>query len=253
MRPLSDQDILRVWETGQSQHPLDRALTLLLSGLRDCPFDTIARLSIGQRDAYLLTLRELTFGTQMEGIADCPRCRERLEFNVSVAELRVSNPAIPLEAYEAIETASEYTLNLEGFELQFSLPSSRDLAAVVNCSDLSQAHQRLTQRCIHQIRQNGVSVEYSTLPTRILTQFAEQIADYDPQAEIWLNLRCPACDHAWQVLFDIVTFFWAELNAYANRLLQDVHRLARFYGWREADILSMSSRRRQFYLEQVGA
>lgn len=243
MHPLSDHDILRVWETGQAQHPIDRALTLLMLGLRDRTFDAVVHLSIGQRDAYLLTLRELTLGAELACIADCPQCRERLELNLKVADLRVSNPEI--------ETQSEYSLNLEGFEFQFGLPSSHDLAAIVTCSDLSQAHQRLMQRCIRKIHQNGVSVEYSALPAEILTQFAERMADYDPQAEIWLNLTCPACDHTWQVLFDIVTFFWTELSAYAKRLLHDVHRLARFYGWCEADILSMSSRRRQFYLEQV--
>jgi hypothetical protein len=33
--------------------------------------------------------------------------------------------------------------------------------------------------------------------------------------------------------------------------MREVHRLARVYGWREADILSMSASRRQFYLEMV--
>lgn len=243
MQPLSNRDILRVWEIGQTQHPLDQALTLLSFGLRERSLDALTRLSIGQRDAYLLTLREMTFGAQVEGVADCPHCRELLEFNFSVAALRVNNP---------VEIKPQYTLNLEGFELQFGLPNSQDLAAVVSCSDLSQAYQRLTQCCIRQVHQNGVSVDCSEVPMRILTQLAERMADYDPQAEILLNLTCPACDHAWQILFDIVAFFWTELNTYAKRLLQDVHRLARFYGWHEADILSMSLMRRQFYLEQVG-
>lgn len=243
MRPLSNRDILQVWEIGQTQHPLDQALTLLSFGLRDRSLDALTRLSIGQRDAYLLTLREMTFGAQFEGVADCPHCRELLEFNLSVADIRVIDPT---------EVEFQYTLNLDGFELQFGLPSSRDLAAVVGCSDLRQAYQRLTQCCIRQVHQNGVAVDYSEVPTRILTQLAERMADYDPQAEILLNLICPACGYAWQVLFDIVAFFWTELNTYAKRLLHDVHRLARFYGWHEADILSMSSMRRQFYLEQVG-
>ena len=37
----------------------------------------------------------------------------------------------------------------------------------------------------------------------------------------------------------------------AKRLLGEVHQLARAYGWPEATILAMSSRRRHFYLELV--
>jgi hypothetical protein len=77
------------------------------------------------------------------------------------------------------------------------------------------------------------------------------MAACDPQAEVLLDLNCPACGHGWQALFDVVAFFWAELAAQAKRLLREVHTLARAYGWREADILGMSARRRQFYLEMV--
>jgi hypothetical protein len=38
----------------------------------------------------------------------------------------------------------------------------------------------------------------------------------------------------------------------AKAYLNEVHMLAWAYGWREADILAMSSARRQFYLERVG-
>jgi hypothetical protein len=66
-----------------------------------------------------------------------------------------------------------------------------------------------------------------------------------------LDLRCPTCGHSWHALFDIVAFFWAELASQAKRLLREVHTLARAYGWREADIVSMSARRRQLYLEMA--
>ena len=78
------------------------------------------------------------------------------------------------------------------------------------------------------------------------------MARRDPQAEVLLDLDCPACNHRWQILFDIASFFYAEVSAYAKRLLREVHTLARRYGWREADILSMSTARRQFYIELPG-
>jgi len=78
-----------------------------------------------------------------------------------------------------------------------------------------------------------------------------QIAALDPRARIELDLSCANCGHSWQTVFDIAGFLWAEINAWAPRTLRDVHTLARAYGWREADILGMSPRRRQSYLELV--
>lgn len=243
MRALTAQQILQVWEIGQSQHPIDRALTLLSFGLPDRTAEELIHLSIGQRDAYLLHLREITLGPRLESVAQCPQCQESLEFTIEVADLKVMDPNQV--------TAQEHVLTTEEFELQFNLPNSRDLAAVVGCRDLRTAQRMLAQRCIQQVRHPRVAIDTIEVPEALLTQLSEQIAACDPQAEILLNLDCPACQYAWQVLFDIVTFFWAELSTQARRLFQEVHTLARFYGWREADILAMSPKRRQVYLDMV--
>ena len=79
------------------------------------------------------------------------------------------------------------------------------------------------------------------------------MADADPQAQIKLALVCPGCSYAWHALFDVAAFLWSEVHAWAKRILYEVHTLARAYGWREADILAMSARRRQIYLDLVGS
>ena len=53
------------------------------------------------------------------------------------------------------------------------------------------------------------------------------------------------------MFFDIVALFWAELAAEANRLLREVDTLAASVQLAEADILALSPRRRQAYLELV--
>ena len=77
------------------------------------------------------------------------------------------------------------------------------------------------------------------------------MAECDPQAEVLIDMECPDCGHRWQMLFDIAAFLWTEIAVAAKRLLREVHTLARAYGWREADILSLSAARRQFYIEMV--
>ena len=78
-----------------------------------------------------------------------------------------------------------------------------------------------------------------------------RMAQADPQANIQLALGCPACGHSWLALFDIVGFFWREIDTWARRVLRDIHTLALAYGWSEAEILALSPWRRQFYLEMV--
>jgi len=78
------------------------------------------------------------------------------------------------------------------------------------------------------------------------------MSEIDPQADTKLSLVCPSCEHAWQADFDIISFFWREIDAWAQRTLLEVVYLASAYGWREADILNMSPWRRHFYLGALG-
>jgi hypothetical protein len=77
------------------------------------------------------------------------------------------------------------------------------------------------------------------------------MAEVDQAGDFQLSLRCPACEHAWLAAFDIGGYFWAEVHAWATRLLQEIHELASAYGWCETDILALSTPRRQAYLELI--
>jgi hypothetical protein len=50
-----------------------------------------------------------------------------------------------------------------------------------------------------------------------------------------------------------MSFFWNEIEAWACRVLHDVHTLAGAYGWSEREVLRLSPTRRQMYLEMVSA
>ena len=80
-----------------------------------------------------------------------------------------------------------------------------------------------------------------------------ELAAGDPQAEVLLSLRCPACEHEWSTPFDILAYLWDEIDDWARRLLSEVHTLASAYGWSERDVLGMSARRRRLYLEMSEA
>ena len=79
------------------------------------------------------------------------------------------------------------------------------------------------------------------------------MADADPAAEKRIEVICPACGVLTMALFDVVSFFWAEIEAWVTRTARDVHALASAYGWREADILGMGNARRQLYLSLLSS
>lgn len=239
MRALSAAELLDVWEIGAGQPAVERMLTLLAAACPELSRAALAQLSIGQRDAYLLTLREWTFGPQLRGLATCPACGERLELTFTVAEIRVAPPQSP---------EGPLTLSVAGYEVQFRLPNSADLLALEAQPDPAAANQIL-ECCLLNVQHGGEAVSAAALPPEVTAAVVAAMAQADPQADVRLALTCPACGHAWQALFDIAAFFWHEINTWANRLLREVHRLASAYGWREADILALGPRRRQAYLE----
>src|SRR5258708_2994405 len=243
MRPLSAQEMLVIWERGLHQHPVERALTMLNVAMPAFAADALLTLSIGQRDAYLLALREATFGSRLESFVECPACQERLEFTPHRPDIRVTSVT---ESNEGTQQAV-----IDGYELHFRSPNSRDLIAIARFRDVDAARRILVQRCIVEAKRDGETITVSAFREPMIVDLAEHMARFDPQAEVRLNLSCPACDHQWSLLFDIASFLWTEICGQAKRLLRDVHTLARAYGWREADILSMSAARRQCYLEMV--
>lgn len=241
MRPLLADELLEVWEIGERQHPIDKALTLLASAYPELDQEKLATLSIGQRDALLFYLRERIFGSRLDAFSECPSCREQLEFSMDSRDL--------LTVTMTPET-SEMVMDVEGFTVHFRLPNSIDLAASINRGD-DESQKTLLSQCVIRVSQNNMDVTGVDLPEMAVEALLAKMLEYDPLSEVRLDLDCLACGHRWSVILDILSFFWKELEVRIKVLLNQVHVLARAYGWREADILSMSDWRRQYYIDMV--
>jgi hypothetical protein len=249
MRSLSATELLNVWEHGLTQSPVQCALALLAAACPDTPADTLSQLSIGQRDARLLTLREWAFGPQIAGLAACPGCGERLEMAFNVSEIRAS---LPLPGSNGVsEEIETFALSIAAYALSFRLPNSHDLSVIADQADVAAIRRQLFERCVLSAQRGGADVSVAELPSDVVAAIVARMAEADPQADVQIALTCPACAHQWQATFDILSFFWQEITDWAQRILREVHTLASAYGWREADILALSPRRRQFYLEMV--
>lgn len=244
MRVPTAADLLNVWENGLRQAPMRRALLLLAVACPESSAEELAALPVGQRDARLLELRQWLFGPEIAMVAPCPACGGQLESAFRVDDIRLQ----PDGAIAAMQTCA-----VDGYRVTFRLPASNDLFALAADSPPAAARRALLARCLMEARDaGGATISAESLPDHVVAAVAAQMSEADPQADVQLQLACPACQHRWQAVFDIANFLWKEIHAWAQRTLRDVHRLARAYGWREADVLALSPTRRQIYLELCG-
>jgi hypothetical protein len=230
MQSLSAIDLLRAWEAGNALNLPQRALTLLAAAQPGTPTDALARLTLGERDARLIDLREQCFGSAITAITACSACSEQVEMQFDVAALRA--PA----------ACSDEVFTLANHAVRFRAVNSLDVLALTDAPS-DDPKRALAERCV--IESTG------TLTDADVDAISTALREADSQAEVMIALSCPNCGYGWPALFDIASFFWREIEAWAQRTLDDVHALASAYHWREEDILAMSAVRRQQYLLRI--
>lgn len=230
---LSASTLLSWWETGASCAPPARPAALL-AALAGEPVEVAARLPLGQRDARLLEWYVGYAGARLEALADCPQCHGPVELEFDAADVRrPAGPGTPVSVAE------------DGWVLSWRPPDTYDFCQAAAAATAGAARQVLLERCLTACGGEGDQAPPEHLVSRLLDLGAAS----DPQADVQLELKCPACDAAWQTPFDIGAFLWARLQAEAVRLLAEVRELAAACAWSEADILALSSARRAAYLQ----
>lgn len=245
MRRLSAADVVTIWERGQDQDDVGRALTILEFTEPEQTRRDLAALPIGRRDILLLEVHNLTFGAVLDAVVDCPTCGEPLECALDGAEVYHTL------AVDPAEQGGESPVTIDGFTVTVRLPNSTDLRAVRHCPSLDAARALLFERCIVSATREEEAIEPRALPDPVVRAVALAVAERDQAATIDLDLTCPACSHGWQAPLDLASFLWTKLAVAVRRLFLEVDALARAYGWRETDILAMSASRRQCYLELI--
>lgn len=231
MRTLTSSIVLDLWERGSALHPLDRGLLFLAALFPELPDHAFADWPLGRRNRVLADCHRALFGPRLEGSAACLECGENLEFQMDARVLTCGEQL----SGECIEARGQH----------FRLPTTRDLVQVTEERNAAAGARRLLDICRVDASGN------ESWSQEDIEEVGERMAEADPLAETQLAFRCPTCGHEWSESFDIVQFFWAEMDAAAKRLLYEVHTLAAAYGWSEAEILALSDRRRSCYLGMV--
>lgn len=241
-----DAALLDAWERSLGRPPAERPLVLLdaaAGGGARAP--AVADLPLGQRDRRLLELRLRLFGPRFELRSDCPSCGEALELSLDGDEL--------LAHQQPAAVGTETEVECGGLAARLRPVTGGDLVLAAAAADAAAAERLLLAACVVEARRDGQAVTLDELDDGERQALAAALADLDPGAEVRLDVACPACGTDRREIFDVAAVVTAEVDGLARRLLREVATLARGYGWREADVLALSPRRRRAYLELLGA
>ena len=244
MRLLSAADILRLNDWGQRWSLTERSLIAINFAFPEKSWEELVAMPIGGRDQYLLAMYEKCFGGSITGVSDCPRCDEEIEMTIPVGQIR---------SVDASFKPATVSVNEGQYQVRSRLPDSSDLLAIDTTQDLKEARRSLIGRCIVSCTYKKKTISPQRLPAYVLKAVADRILQEDQQAEMLMEVHCPACDHAWKIHFDISFYFWNALAKSADALFWEVHVLAKAYSWKEGEILAMNAWRRHQYLKQVNA
>lgn len=238
-RVPSAAELLEMWELGRADVPA-RALLLLGATVRADSTLELGELALGARNRLLLRARAVLFGSSCDVVAECAGCGTELESSLPVRAL-VSDD----EQAERVRI-----LRHGGYQVEYRLPASADLIGLPGA--VSRAALELLGRCVVGATIAGREIPWTELPAAVADQLDQAMRDGDPDALVGVELICPTCGAAQALPLEPAGFLWAEVDAWAWRVLHQVHQLALAYGWDENTILAMNPARRQAYLELCG-
>jgi hypothetical protein len=185
IRSLSNVQLIDLWERAAHQWPARRSLSLL-AAFSDSPASA-EQLPAGERDRRLLRIREQLFGERIEAVTECPGCTARIEFVCSAADLAHGTPA----------ASPQNPLVCEGYELQWRLPTSADLAEAAVERLPERIGQRLLDRCLLEVRREQQLIAADDCPPAVMQELSRAMAEADPYGDIRLELTCPDCGAQW--------------------------------------------------------
>jgi len=233
MPGLGPLQVLAAWERGIGQAPLERALTLLAAARGGAGRDDAA-VDVGSREVLLAQLLEETAGALVWGSTACGSCGERLDVPVDVAA--IARLPVP-------DAGALLSTTVDGAEVKFRLPTTADLRMLRGLPPEA-ARDLLLVRCVQ-----GVADAVPEPDAEAVEAAMERAA---PAGAIEMVVGCPDCGGATTTALDVSVLLWAEIEAQAIALMDDVHTLAAAYGWTEADVLALSPQRRAAYLDLAG-
>jgi hypothetical protein len=242
MRTPNASELLDAWDAGSRMSGTQRAL-LLARLIHPERAERLAGMPLGWITLQVLKLRAELLGPTVVCLANCRQCGAVVESQLETGQLS----SLATDAEPADFTPQVFPLRQDDYCVEFRLPTCADLLALHGSPQ--SAARRLAVGLVEHASQGEREVAAADLPAEIQTALEHAVLECDPLAHIELGLSCPTCGCCWTEPLHVIDFVWTEISAVAQRLLNEVARLAYAFGWHEADILAMSEVRRQRYLE----
>lgn len=240
---------------------LSRCL-LRLGSAGEVSSDSIRHLLIADVDFLMLQLLRISFGDRIEAVVSCssPQCREKIDidFNISGIEaeghkLETNTCKFFLAREGAVEgrTISCRFLNLGDLAWIAAQAETEDSTSIQD-TPMSRS-KKLLSRCILQVAGEGGNLDdwFDSLDERTLAAIERQLEERLPRMELELEIVCPTCQSPFASRFDPLEFLLQRLKQGLDQFYREVHTLAFWYHWSEADILSLSRAKRWRYLEML--
>ena len=208
--------ILGLYEQGMTASPAERAALLARAG------GDASDATLGDADRAAWGFLTRHFGATQDAILTCSACGESIEFTLPPG---FAPPQVRLQD-----------------ELQVTQNSTAIALRLPRLSDLENGW--------FDPRKLAPDADWADPDFRQAAETALLAAD--PALKLDLSLSCAACDADQTQAFDVTGFVWARLEQTARALVRDVAKLARGYGWSEAEITAMTPTRRAIYLQELG-
>lgn len=228
MRPLCgwDEDWIRQLPSATTQaHAATEILvrTVKSIGPYRATREVVRALPLGDRDYLVMKLRQITFGSRIELVLDCPACGGRMDVDFDLESVPV----------EARPQQLEYRLRVEGgLDLRFRLPRGSDVEDAVDAD-------ALLARCV-----GGES-----LPAGVRVALEKEIERVSPKVNSDFEAACPECEHRFATPFDPAAVLLRDFYRRQAQFERGVHLLSFYYHWPLREILALTPARREHYVD----
>lgn len=239
-KPLTGEVELALAESGRTADKLPQQVSAVLTSALDSladdspTYEAVARLSVGDRQ-YLMRRLAIHLGHDSIWLtAQCRQCAAPFDVSIRQSQLPVKPAGV---AYPFVEVDSAIG------RLKFRVPNGSDQEVVAALDDERQAFMTLLTRCLIESCDADVS-DLTDEDIQIIEAAMEAVA---PEVANQIQATCPECDA--ENIVEISPY--SCLGVAGNNLFSEIHQLAMYYHWSEAEILALPRARRSTYLSLI--
>lgn len=191
-----------------------------------------AELCVADRQFLMHRIAERLGQAQRWITSQCLSCRSPFDFSIDVTHLPVREAGSGFPVFQVQTSHGALTLRV---------PCGADQEVATRHPNADS--RWLLKRCVCE----GQPTVIDALDDEECRKIEEQLSEVSPAVVTKLQASCPSCSAEQSV--DLDPYY--VLSRSADAVLDDVHRLAWSYHWSQAEILSLPTDRRRFYLERI--